>query len=177
MLNPVALPRGLLFGPPSLRPGLPPSALPPPIDMPPNFGFGAAVPAPAPAPAPEAAPPLFKKHMVPSTHAFTPMVARPLERMALVCDFCAGDVPRGANYWHCSTCHETHDFERAGGCDICATCYEGRQYLQGALTTAELLRRRGLPAQVLVRVRDGVRLRGWGRGCRGRRRWCRWLRA
>ena len=51
------------------------------------------------------------------------MLSTTLERMALVCDFCAQDIPPRQTYWHCTTCHHTHEFEREGGCDICAACY------------------------------------------------------
>ena len=48
-------------------------------------------------------------------------------------------------FWHCSTCHETHDFLRDGGCDICANCFKGRRHLnETELPTETLLRLRGL---------------------------------
>ena len=44
----------------------------------------------------------------------------------------------------CTTCHATHDFEREGGCDICAACYLSSAHkTAGPLPTKELLSRRG----------------------------------
>ena len=77
-------------------------------------------------------------------HDFRAMLSTTLERMALVCDFCASDIPPRQTYWHCTTCHKTHDFEREGGCDICAPCYlSGQHKSEGPLPTKELLERRG----------------------------------
>ena len=77
-------------------------------------------------------------------HDFRAMISTTLERMALVCDFCASDIPPRQTYWHCTTCHHTHEFERDGGCDICAACYLGSLHkTKGPLPTKELLNRRG----------------------------------
>ena len=77
-------------------------------------------------------------------HEFRAMLSTTLERMALVCDFCANDIPARQTYWHCTTCHQTHEFEREGGCDICAACYLSSLHkMQGPLPTKELLERRG----------------------------------
>lgn len=81
-------------------------------------------------------------------HEFQPQVARSMQRKALVCDFCAADVAPLQLYWHCSTCKLTHPFEREGGCDICSACFGRDVHVYGsALTTEELLRRRGSAAQ------------------------------
>ena len=36
-------------------------------------------------------------------HDFRAMLSTTLERMALVCDFCASDIPPRQTYWHCTT--------------------------------------------------------------------------
>lgn len=80
----------------------------------------------------------------PGVHEFRAMLSTLLEKMALVCDFCAKDIPPRQTYWHCTSCHVTHEFERQGGCDICAQCYLADTHKQRAeLATRELLDRRG----------------------------------
>ena len=68
-------------------------------------------------------------------HEFEPQVAAAVDRMALACDFCAQDVPVSQVYWHCGTRHVTHEFEREGGCDICAACYAAQKHLTGGAAT------------------------------------------
>ena len=106
-------------------------------------------PPPSPKKAPAAAsprekPPADKEEQCVDCHDFRAMLSTALERMALVCDFCASDIPARQTYWHCTTCHQTHEFEREGGCDICAPCYLSGQHKEhGPLPTQELLDRRG----------------------------------
>ena len=77
-------------------------------------------------------------------HDFRAMLSMTLERMALVCDFCANDIPARQTYWHCTTCHQTHQFEREGGCGTPSlACPPAHRHLACSISSLPMPSRRG----------------------------------